>query len=49
MADRRGGQIEFRKNHGLGNDPRIFAWYLHERGLVGPEGRRLSTKGGGAL
>jgi diaminopimelate epimerase len=32
-----------------GNGLRIFAWYLHERGLVGPEGRRLSTKGGGVV
>ncbi len=112
MAERRGGDIEFRKYHGLGNDYivmdpadvpgwepspesvkaicdrnygpgsdgilfgplddgsgldlriynpdgseaeksgnglRIFAWYLHERGLVGQDGCRLSTKGGGVV
>jgi len=29
-----------------GNGLRIFAWYLHERGLLPPEGKRLRTKGG---
>lgn len=29
-----------------GNGLRIFAWYLHERGLLPPQGRALTTKGG---
>ncbi len=32
-----------------GNGLRIFAWYLHERGLLPPEGKSLRTKGGAVV